>query len=81
MITGTAVMAMFNEYGDVLTVKEVCTILRISRNMAYELVREGKIRCVKVGNRYRIPKTEIVRFLERCYTINSDGASAGRRTI
>lgn len=71
---------MFNEYGDVLTVKEVCTILRISRNMAYELVREGKIRCVKVGNRYRIPKTEIVLFLERCYNTGSDGASAGRRT-
>ena len=71
---------MLDKYGDVLTVKEVCVILGISRNMAYELVREGKIRCVKVGNRDRIPKTEIVRFLERCYTINSDGASAGRRT-
>ena len=55
---------MFDEYGAVLTVKEVCTILRISKNMAYELVRAKKIRCVKVGNRYRIPKSEIVRFLD-----------------
>ena len=55
---------MLDRYGDVLTVKEVCTILRISRNTAYELVRAGKIRCVKVGNRYRIPKSEIARFLD-----------------
>lgn len=55
---------MLDRYGDVLTVKEVCTILRISKNMAYELVRAKKIRCVKVGNRYRIPKSEIVRFLD-----------------
>lgn len=36
----------------------------LSKNMAYELVRAKKIRCVKVGNRYRIPKSEIVRFLD-----------------
>lgn len=71
---------MLDGYGDVLTVKEVCRLLRISKNMAYTLVHEGKIRCVKVGNRYRIPKTEIVRFLEQCYNKDSDGASAGRRT-
>lgn len=68
-----AVTAMFDGYGDVLTVKEVCILLRISKNMAYKLVHAGEIRCVRVGNRYRIPKTEVVRFLERCYNINSDG--------
>lgn len=68
---------MLDRYGDILTVKEVCSILRISKNMAYALVRAKKIRCVKVGN--RIPKSEIVRFLDGkitdwpmlCYTASN----------
>ena len=40
----------------VLTVKELALELRISTNLAYRQVREGKIYSIKCGDRYLIPK-------------------------
>lgn len=40
-------------------------ILGIGRNTAYELVRSGKIRGIRVGKQIRIPKDEVQRFLRR----------------
>ena len=40
-------------------------ILGIGRNTAYELVRSGKIRGIRVGKQIRIPKEEVQRFLRR----------------
>lgn len=48
-----------------LRVEEMAHILSISRNSAYELVRSGQIRAVKVGRIYRIPKSAIQDFLSR----------------
>ena len=77
--------AMLKEYSDVLTLKKVCCLLRISKNMAYDLVRAGKIRCVKVGNRYRIRKTEIVcgtqhsgRYRQAASELDKHEAQSGR---
>lgn len=39
----------------VLTVEELAKELRISKNLAYRLVREGKIYSIKCGDRYLIP--------------------------
>lgn len=39
----------------VLTVEELAKELRISRNLAYRQVREGKIYSVKCGDRYLVP--------------------------
>ena len=49
---------------DILTVPEVALLLRIGRNQAYELVRSGRLRCVRFGIRtIRIPKPALVEFL------------------
>lgn len=39
----------------VLTVEELAKELRISRNLAYRQVKEGKIYSIKCGDRYLIP--------------------------
>lgn len=39
----------------VLTVEELAKELRISLNLAYRQVREGKIYSIKCGDRYLIP--------------------------
>ncbi len=46
-----------------LTVEDLMPILNIGRNTAYSLVRNGRIRSVKVGRQLRIPKIAIVEFL------------------
>ena len=38
-------------------------ILGIGRNTAYELVRSGRLRSIRVGRQIRIPKAEVLRFL------------------
>jgi excisionase family DNA binding protein len=48
-----------------LTIKEVCSRLSISRSMLYELIRSNKIRTVRIGKRgIRLPESEIERFIE-----------------
>lgn len=47
----------------VLRVEDLMPILSIGRNTAYELVRCGRIRSVRVGNQIRIPKDAVVEFL------------------
>ena len=47
----------------VLRVEDLMPILAIGRNTAYELVRCGRIRSVRVGSQIRIPKDAVVEFL------------------
>ena len=54
---------MFNDYPDVVTVKEMQKMLRIGRNTAYKLVNSGKIPSVQVGASYLIAKKNIEKFL------------------
>lgn len=48
---------------DVLNVVEAASLLRISRNSAYELIRGGILRSVKIGRRVLVPKSALVSFL------------------
>ena len=46
-----------------LRVEELMPILGIGRNTAYELVHSGRLRSIRVGRQIRIPKAEVLRFL------------------
>lgn len=48
-----------------LTVEEASQILRVGRNTAYDLVRCGKLRSIKVGKQIRIPKQALQDYLSR----------------
>ena len=47
-----------------LRVEELMPILGIERNTAYELVRSGRLRSIRVGRQVRIPKNALIEFLE-----------------
>ena len=47
----------------VLTVRELSTMLRIGINAAYRLVRSGVIHSVRVGRKYRIPRSAVDKYL------------------
>jgi excisionase family DNA binding protein len=53
-------------------VPEAAKMLGISRNFAYELIRQGKLPYVKLGKRILIPKVALIKMLER--GINNEGA-------
>lgn len=48
---------------DVITVKELSTILRIGINGTYALVRTGKIKSIRVGRQFRIPRKAVLEYL------------------
>lgn len=46
-----------------LKVEELMPVLGIGRNSAYELVRSGQIRSIRIGKKIRVPKEALVCFL------------------
>ncbi len=54
----------YDELPLTLRVEDLMPVLGIGRNTAYELVRSGQIRSLRIKNRIRIPKEEVIRFLE-----------------
>ena len=52
-----------NELPLVLRVEDLMPILGIGRNTAYELIRSGQIRSIKVGRQIRVPKDAVTEFL------------------
>ena len=54
---------MFREYPEVVTVENVMEMLGIGRNLAYDIIRNGRLKTVKIGKRYIIPKQSVINFL------------------
>ena len=46
-----------------LRVEELMPILGIGRNTAYELIRSGQIRSIRIGRQIRIPRDALLEFL------------------
>lgn len=53
----------FENYPDVISVNELQEMLHIGRNTAYNLLKEDKIKSIKYGKKYIIPKTSVIDFL------------------
>jgi len=54
---------MFRDYPDVVTVEQLCEMLHIGRNSAYTLIKEKKIRHIRIGKKIKIPKSMIIEFI------------------
>ena len=53
----------YDELPLTLRVEDLMPILDIGRNTAYELVRCGTIRSIRIGKQLRIPKDALVEYL------------------
>lgn len=56
---------MLNQYGDVITISELCEILMIGRNRAYELLKTGDLGGFRLGRTWKIPKIALEEYLKR----------------
>ncbi len=54
----------FDNYPDVVTPEDIQKMLRIGRNSVYDLLKQGKIKSLRVGKKYLIPKTSVINFLQ-----------------
>lgn len=55
---------MLDAYDDVLTVDELCAVLKIGRNKAYQLMKSAEIGAFKCGNTWIIPKQAVIHFIK-----------------
>lgn len=47
-----------------LTVGEMASVLRIGRNAAYQLVKDGSVQTIHVGRSIRVPRSALIQFVE-----------------
>lgn len=50
-------------YNDVLLPEDVQKILQTGRNTVYTYLAEGKIKSIRIGGKYRIPKLYLMEFM------------------
>lgn len=55
----------FNGNNEILTVEEVCDILRIGKNAAYNLIKSGEIKCYRYNLVWKIPRISVDEYMER----------------
>jgi len=48
-----------------LSVREAARLLGLGRDSTYQLIREGRLRAVRIGRRLLIPRTELEDFVQR----------------
>ena len=56
---------MFDGYKDIISVKEMQEMLRISRPTAYRLLESEEIFHRKIGKKYIIPKQSVIEYLAK----------------
>ena len=65
MESQVAYKLLFTEYPDVVNVEQICEMLGgICDKTAYRLLKSGEIKSFIVGRHYRIPKLNILEYLE-----------------
>lgn len=52
-----------NDLPVVLSVPQLAEVLQIGRNSAYDLVKSGQIRSIRIGRTIRIPQAALLEYL------------------
>lgn len=55
---------MFRDYPDVVDLKQLGEMLRVSTKTACRLLRENKIEHFRIGRIYKIPKIHVLKYLK-----------------
>jgi excisionase family DNA binding protein len=58
-------ISRYEDLPDVLTPKEAQVFLRLGRNATYAALQNGKIRSIRHGQKFLIPKAALREFLDR----------------
>ena len=56
---------MFETIPDILTFRECQSVLKVGKNTLLDMIHEKKIDAFRIGNRWKIPKDEIIEYIHR----------------
>lgn len=54
---------MFPEYPDIVNIRQLREMLGISRQLAYNLINNGELQAIKIGNSFKIPKVSVINYV------------------
>lgn len=54
---------MDKDYTELITVDELCELLRISHNAAYRILSSGQLDCFKIGRIWKIPRESVNEYI------------------
>lgn len=62
---------MFPDFPDIVTVTQLQEMLGVSRHLAYDLINDGSIRGLKIGNAFKIPKVNVIEYVmdQKCVAV------------
>lgn len=55
----------FSDYSDVVSVRDIMKILGVGRTSVLKLLQEDKIKSVRVGMKYIIPKNSVIDYMSK----------------
>ena len=55
---------MFEKIPDILTFNECKNLLKVGKNTLLDLLHSGQIEAFRIGNRWKIPKSSIIRYVK-----------------
>lgn len=53
----------FEEYPDIVTVKQLRQMLAIGHNQALDLIHSGEIKSFRIGRMIKIPKNSVINYI------------------
>lgn len=56
---------MYNDSPELITIDDMCDILSIGRNSAYDLLNTGKIKAFKIGSHWKLTREAVDEFIRR----------------
>lgn len=54
---------MFDHYNDVVTVEELCEMLGIGKNAAYQLLASGQLKAFRHNRIWKVPKQSVIEYI------------------
>lgn len=56
---------LFEEYPELVSVKDLMNMLGIGRVLAYKLISDKNVKAVKIGREYKIVKNSVIALIQR----------------
>jgi len=63
---------MFDEYPDIITIENLMSMLNIGKSSVYSLLQSNRIKHVRVGRKYIIPKQSVIAFVSDLWYTGSN---------
>ena len=54
---------LFSQYPDIINISQLQKMLGISRHLAYGLINQGRLTGIKIGNAFKVPKINVIRYI------------------